>query len=218
MDAKIDEKLLPRDQHYEQLPGAVKTVNENENSVITLEERMEYTEKSDRSIMEDVELTRGKSLKVYACENLFSELQMFVKPSELRYVSRYGMADPQTGLVSLNVRFFDIDVKLDIPSKRARLKNSNIIVREHLTLKQSDLYNQVKLARKNGLIGSTWTTNGTVWAANSSEETPTVMHDIESVKQCNDCHARPDVKLAILDEQRLIAENQLVHQPRRFAV
>ncbi len=99
---------------------------------------MEYTEKSDRMdtiIMEGLELTHGKSLKTIACEYLFSELKMYVRPGELRYVSKYGATDPNTGLSSLKVRFFDIDVKLDILSKRARLHESNIIIRGHLTHK-----------------------------------------------------------------------------------
>ena len=138
---------------------------------------MEYTEKSDRLdtiIMDGVELTCGKTLKVIACEYIYSELKMYVRPGELRYISKYGSLDPNTGLASLKIRFFDIDVKCDILAKRARLKTSHVTTQEHLTLKQSDLYNQVKLARKNGLIASTWTTNGTVWAVNSQEEPPTI--------------------------------------------
>ena len=154
---------------------------------------------------------------------------MFVRLTELKYVSKYGTTDPNTGLVSLKVQFFDIDVKLDILSKRARLRTSNITIQEHLTLKQSD--NQVKLAKHNGLVGSMWTTNGTVWAVNSSEETPTIMDDIESVRLFNERHARPDdagriermddgvpIKAVILEQQQQIAENRQVRQPRRYMV
>ena len=86
----------------------------------------------------------------------------------------------------------------------------------------------MKLARRNGLRGSTWTTNGTVWAVNRPEEALTVIHDIDSVKLFNERHARPDdaVPVERMDdgipemhcEQRCIGENRLVRQPRRFMV
>ncbi len=120
--------------------------------------------------------------KVIVSENISHYLKFNVSPDEMRHMCRYGNSPGDPRLTTVKVRFKDIDLKNEILRLRSRLSGTRIKMREHLTLCQSDIYNQAKLARKNDLMSSTWTTNGFTFALGEMDSAPTLIHDLKTLK------------------------------------
>ena len=90
-------------------------------------------------------------------DNIYYHLQVLLLPGDLRHVSQFG-TDGEDGLPrALKAIFVDVDLENDLLKMKPQLRHSNLILREFLTSKQNDIFNQAKLARKNHLLQSTYT-------------------------------------------------------------
>ena len=147
----IDMRLTNQlDQRDHQVAVAVQTVQKTEDRLCNIESRVENSDKCEGMntlILEGVRPTRGRPVKEIVCDIIYNETSFTLHPDDLHYASRFGLP-LEDGTIAIKACFFDWGLKMEVLKKKSRLRNSKLIIREHLTQSQNDLFNQSKLARK----------------------------------------------------------------------
>ena len=87
---------------------------------------------------------------------------------------------------TLQIMLFNIKTKKEILRNKGALKPTKIFVKEHLTPRQSAIFYQARIAKRNGLIHNCWTGDGLVYGCHTAKSPGVRISNLELIVKHNE--------------------------------
>ena len=140
-------------------------------------------------IVDGIKLNDKDSLKYQVVANLNKATGLHLHVGEVEEVFVHEVNESDEETPTLQAIFKELNTKKNILRKKASLKPTKIFVKENLTPRQSAIFFQARLAKKNKLIANTWTGDGLVYGCHKDDSPGVCISNLDLITKANEEHA-----------------------------